>query len=576
MTALAGTRLPAGQTPPEPTSGTDRLTVRRVRRIVSWTVVALLAFLIFYPLLRLVLLSLTPTGDEATSPIANVFTSNDFWQGLRTSVIVVIPASLIAVIVGAVMAWSNTRTDASLGVLGQLIPLTTFVIPHVAIASGWMMLAAPKVGLLTQIPILGPMMPTIYSIPGIIFVLSLTLVPFTFLILQNAFTNLDPALEEASLTSGAGNLRTLAKVSIPALMHAIGGAWLLAMIVGLGEYTIPLILGTPARIDTLSVVTMRLVTASYPARLGEGAVIGLVLLVFTAAIWLIYFRVSKAGRISQISGKASSRGIMKLGPWKPVVRAVTWMYFLLGTILPVIALAIVSLQPFWGAPLSLTNVSTANYKQVFSSESLWSAITNSAMFAAIGALIITIVIAFLTSASKIARQPSADFGLSIVKVPSAIAHLVLAIGVLIAFFGPPFSLGGTAILLIGTYVILFLPHASILGESATNQVRQELVEASETSGGSWWRTQRAVLGPLTAPAFISLYALTFALIAGETSASRILARPGTEVAGFVILQVYDRGLGLGVLAVLATLLALLNLFVVGGLAVVSRNLRRNW
>jgi iron(III) transport system permease protein len=543
-------------------------------------VVAILAFFIFYPLLRLVLLSLTPTAGEKTSPIVNVFTSQDFWQGLRTSIIVVIPASLIAVVVGAIMAWSNTRTDASLGVLGQIIPLTTFVIPHVAVASGWVMLAAPKVGLLSrwteEIPLLGGALPSIYSIPGIIFVLSMTLVPFTFLIMQNAFSNLDPALEEASLTSGAGNLRTLAKVSIPALLHAIGGAWLLAMIVGLGEYTIPLILGTPARIDTLSVVTMRLVTASYPARLGEGAVIGLVLLVFTAAIWLIYFRVSKTGRIAQIGGKAASRGVMKLGPWKPVVRAITWLYFLFGTILPVLGLIVVSLQPFWGAPLSLKNVSTANYDKVFASDSLWSAITNSAMFAAIGALIITIVIAFLTSASKIARQSSADIGLSIVKVPSAIAHLVLAIGVLIAFFGPPFSLGGTAVLLIGTYVILFLPHASILGESATTQVRQELVEASETSGGSWWRTQRSVLGPLTAPAFISLYALTFALIAGETSASRILARPGTEVAGFVILQVYDRGLGLGVLAVLATLLAMLNLLVVGGLAIVSRNLRRNW
>jgi iron(III) transport system permease protein len=241
-----------------------------------------------------------------------------------------------------------------------------------------------------------------------------------------------------------------------------------------------------------------------------------------------------------------------------------------------LALLIVSFQPFWGAPLSLSRLSIINYDKVFASESLWSAITNSAMFAAIGALIITVVIAFLTSASKIARQPSADLGLSIVKVPSAIAHLVLAIGVLIAFFGPPFSLGGTAILLIGTYVILFLPHASILGEAATAQVRQELVEASETSGASWWRTQRSVLGPLTAAAFISVYALTFALIAGETSASRILARPGTEVAGFAILQVYDRGLGLGVLAVLATMLALLNLAVVGGLAVVSRRLRRNW
>lgn len=576
MTALAPART--DRLPGAASSDAVRhaILLRRLRRLGVTAVVVLLAFTIFYPLLRLVLLALSPVADETTTPLVNVFTSDDFWHGLLTSAIVVIPASLIAVVLGAVISWANSRTDASLGAFGLLIPYTSFVIPHVAIASGWAMLAAPDVGLLARVPLLGPLIPNIYSTAGVTFVMSLTLVPYAFLILSNAFANLDPALEEASLTSGAGNMRTLTRVSLPALLPSLGGAWLLAIIVGLGEYAVPLIVGTPAKVDTLSIVVLRLITASYPPRLGEGAVIGLVLLVLTAIIWVVYFRVSRLGRISQIGGKATAQGVMRLGRWRWVPRGITLLFFLLGTVLPVIALLLVSFQPYWGAPIDFATMTLQNFQRVFASSELWPAIRNSAVFAAIGALVVTVIIAFLTSAAKIVRTRSADIGLSIVKIPSAIANLVLAIGILIAFFGPPFNLGGTVALLVGTYVVLFLPHASILGESATGQVRQELIEASETYGGRWWRTQRRILGPLTLPAFLGLYALTFALMAGETSASRILARPGTEVAGFVMLQVYDRGLGLGVLAVLASLLAVLNLAVVGGLALLARWLRSRW
>jgi iron(III) transport system permease protein len=573
MTAVITPPKPSSPADAPVTAGTGRRRTQPSRRIVTVVVVVVVGFAIFYPLLRLVLLAFQPAEGEVGLPLVNVFTSATFWNGLVTSLAIVIPAAAIALIVGAVMAWANTRTNASLGLFGQIIPLSSFVIPHIAITAGWLVIGAPNVGLLSRWI---PFFPNLYSAGGIIFVISLTLVPFTFLILQNALSNLDPALEEASLTSGASTFRTLVRVSLPATAHAIGGAGLLAVIVGLGDYTVVFILGTSARIQTLSLIVVQLVTASYPARLGDGAVIGLVLLVITATVWIVYFRVSKGGRISQIGGKASNFAIMRLGKAKWPVRAITLLYFLLATVLPVIGLIVVSFQTYFGAPITPQSFTLGNFQATFSSPLLWPSITNSAIFAAIGALIITIIIGFLTSAAKITRVSSATFGLSMVKVPSAIAPLVLAIGVLIAFFGPPFNLGGTAVLLVGTYVVLFLPHASILGESATAQVRQELIEASDTSGATWWRTQRSILGPLTAPAFVTVYALTFALIAAETSASRILARPGTEVAGFTMLQVVNEGEPIGTLAVLAVLLAALNLIVVGGLAIVTRNLRRRW
>jgi ABC-type Fe3+ transport system permease subunit len=84
-----------------------------------------------------------------------------------------------------------------------------------------------------------------------------------------------------------------------------------------------------------------------------------------------------------------------------------------------------------------------------------------------------------------------------------------------------------------------------------------------------------VLSPLTAPAFIALVALVFSMMSSEVNASRIIAGPGTVVAGYTIIQVYQVGL-IGQVAVLALFMALLNFAVIGGLTLISRRIRRNW
>lgn len=182
---------------------------------------------------------------------------------------------------------------------------------------------------------------------------------------------------------------------------------------------------------------------------------------------------------------------------------------------------------------------------------------------------------FLTSAAKVAKDPVAQIGLSVVKVPSAIASVVLALGLLLAFFGPPFSLGNTSFLLIGAYLLMFLPHASILGETATALIRQELIDASETSGASWFYTHRCILAPLTAPAFLALIALVFSMMSSEVNASRIIAGPGIVVAGYTVVQVYEVG-KIGQVAMLCLALTVLNFIMISCLMGLGRLVRQRW
>jgi iron(III) transport system permease protein len=544
-----------------------------------WVLVALLAFAILYPLARLIILAFVPDSAFTWTEFSNVFGSAWFGDALRNTAISVVCASALGVTMAAFIAWVNERTDASLGWLGQILPLTPMVVPGVAVGTGWVLLASPDVGFLRRqiekLPALDQLVPAIYSLPGLIFVEMLVLVPFVFLILQNAFRNLDPALEEASLTSGAGNLRTLLVISLPAVRNAIGAALLLGAVVAIGEYSVPVIIATPAKIDILSVRAVQFVTAQFPAAPGSAAVLGLLMLVATVTLWIYYYRISKAGNFAQIGSKPARAAVMKLGAWKWPIRLALILFLMCGAVLPVGALAVVAFQPYWSPTIDFATMGLDNFVRVFEDNELRESVINSARFAAIGAAIAVGIVWILTSAHKISKLQSANVGLAIMKAPATVANVVLGLGMLIAFYGTPFHLGGTAILLIGAYVVITLPYASILGEAATVQIRDELLEASEISGASNWRTQWRILTPLALPGFVAAYALVFAMLAGEVSVSRLLAKPGTLVVGFSVVQVYQTG-SYGQLAVLAILVSGATFVVVAGLMLISRWWRNKW
>jgi iron(III) transport system permease protein len=551
----------------------------RTRTVAMGLTVACLAFAILYPLGRILYLAFTSHGRFTVANLTGTLTAGYFLDALRTTAISVLAATAIAVVAGSFLAWANLRTDASLGWFGQIFPIVPVVIPHIAMASGWVLLATPRAGLLSaqleKIPVIKSLIPSIFSMEGLVFVLGLTLVPYVFLVVQTSFRNLDPALEEASLSAGSGVLRTLVKVSLPAMRQAITGAALLAIIVGTSEYAVPLLIGSPEKNDTLSVYALRFLTAEFPIRLTDAAMLGVIMLVITACIWALYFKVTKAGRFAQISSRSATSGVISLGRWRWPARAIMLGFFVLTCVLPLGALLVVTFQPYWSPNIDVSRFTLSNIKTVFSSPQLAPALSNSARFAAVGALVAVLIVMYLTSASKVAGHRIGDVGLAVVKIPAAIASLVLGIGFVIAFYGKPFYLGGSAVLLVGAYIVIFLPHASILGESATAQVPRQLIEASQVSRASWLRTQLRIMTPLTAQGFVAAYALLFAMMAGEASVSRILAAPGTVVLGFSILQLYDFG-GIGQVAVLATALACLNLLVVGGLISLSQVLRRRW
>ena len=156
----------------------------------------------------------------------------------------------------------------------------------------------------------GPL--NIYSFYGLLLVYTVYQVPYAFMLITAGLRNIDPALEEASRVSGAGLLRTLRKVTLPAVMPSIAGAVLLMAWSGFGLVSIPLVIGTGANIHVLSEQIVR-VLADFPP--DEGVAIGLsaIMIAFVAAAWI--------AQVSSCDGVASRRSPARASARRPSASA---------------------------------------------------------------------------------------------------------------------------------------------------------------------------------------------------------------------------------------------------------------
>jgi len=349
---------------------------------------------------------------------------------------------------------------------------------------------------------------------------------------------------------------TIRSVSLPAIKPALAGGMLLISMVGMGLYSVPAIIATRANIDILSVRIIQSIMNEYPPRTDEAVTLAGILMVFIFAVWTIHRRVTRGGHYSQISGKGNRQSVITLGAWRWPARFLMIVYLLITSILPVLALLIVSFQPFWTPLINFDSFTLSHYTRIlFERQITRSALLNSITLGLLGALT-GMLIAGLFALYIRAKPRLGGIVDSLTKLPSAFSHIVIGIGFLVAFSGPPFHLAGTILILFLAYLILYLPEASIAANSALSQVSNELSEASIMSGAGEGRTFWQVVLPLMLPGMVSGAALVFVLILGELTASYLLAGVRFPVAGFVIIDIWESG-QFGELAALATSVTLL-------------------
>src|SRR6201990_3430375 len=258
--------------------------MRRRFWAASWVVLllAILAFLVIYPLLTLLLGALTDTNPVVDGfrlshlSIANflvVLANPNVAEALFNTLIACGGGTLIAVVIGLAFSWIVVRTNTPFKGFIAAVSMVPLFAPPLVAGIAWVILGSPKTGLInTMFKWAGlDWRVDFYSMWGLIFVFGIYYAPYVYMFTSSALRNMDPSLEEAAEISGASALSTLFTVTFPLIMPAIVSGMLLSFIVMLGIYGIPAVLGAPINLNVLTTYIFKLTNWSPPLYNNAGA-----------------------------------------------------------------------------------------------------------------------------------------------------------------------------------------------------------------------------------------------------------------------------------------------------------------
>src|SRR3982074_2165251 len=203
----------------------DAPAARRTRLDLSWPILIgfalILCALIVLPMSWLVYFSFTDKGSFTLNNFVKLVTDPTFIDPLVTTVILATSSSVICCIVAAPMGWLVARTDMPLRRTVRALVTASFVTPPFLGALAWELLAAPNSGLINKAwrgltgAEMGDHLFDIYTLPGLIFVISCYTFPYVFVLVANALDRIPGDLEDASAILGGRMWTTARRVTLP-------------------------------------------------------------------------------------------------------------------------------------------------------------------------------------------------------------------------------------------------------------------------------------------------------------------------------------------------------------------------
>ena len=359
---------------------------------------------------------------------------------------------------------------------------------------------------------LGEMPLNIYTLPGMIFVQGLALVPTAYLFLSPAFANMDPSLEEAAMASGAGTFALIRRVMLPILWPPILSAAIFLLIVSLVVFDVPGTLGTPARVFVLSSQIYYLVAHS-PAGVplyGQVSALAMLFLAILLLLGFAYHRLTRhAGRYRTITGKGFRPRIFPLGRGRPWAFAAIVLYFLFSVIAPLLILLWTSLMPYqtgvsWAALKLLT---LENHFDFLNNARVIAATRNSLVIAVVSATavaLLSLVVAWMTARLRVPGRQAIDV---LAFIPIAIPGVMIGVALVYVYItlGSVLPIYGTIWIIALAYLTQYLPFGTRATTGVMMQLHPELEEAGATSGAGKLRILRRITFPLVWPAVAAVW-----------------------------------------------------------------------
>jgi iron(III) transport system permease protein len=267
-------------------AGPARIAIRRpLARLAAGTAGWGLAGLLLLPHLTLVLVSFVPIGTWTTEPLPPAYTVrnylalvedpvrvrplvNSIWLA-TVATVAAVGIALAGALLGARRRTAPRRAIEGLLALPWAVPGTVFAI---ALATAFSV-REPLAG---RVVLVG----TLWILPLAYLVRNL---PITSRAITAGVRALDPSLDEAAASLGAGRGRTLRRVTLPLLKPALLAGASLAFVTALGDFVTSIMLYT---YDTRP-ISLEILSSLRQADVGVAAAYGVVLMLVSAAVFAL-------------------------------------------------------------------------------------------------------------------------------------------------------------------------------------------------------------------------------------------------------------------------------------------------
>ena len=484
---------------------------------VKWLIILLIVdFLLLFQMLPLVYMlfkAFFPNGSFSLETIRRLYTYSLNLDAVKNTLVAATMTMIFGTLLAFPLAWLVGRTDLYGRKFFRALFVLTYMVPPYVGAMAWLRLLNPNVGTmnrwlrallhLSNAP--GPL--NVYTLPGMIWVLTSFYYPYAFITISRAMEKMDPSLEEASRISGASPLKTVFTVTLPMMLPSLISGALLVFVSAMSCYGIPSIIGSPGRVHT-------------------------VIILFLSDVVL-----AKRQYIT-VSGKSVQPTLVELRKWRVPLTVLVSLFAVLVILIPFATILLTSFKVDVGkSVLANANFTLTNWKTVFARVETLNSLKNSLLYASVAAtvgIVIACTMSYLLQRTRIRGRKLPDF---MITLGSGTPSVVIALGLIMTMKGNfGINIYNTAYIMIIAYLIKYLMMGMRTVVSAMSQIHVSLEESSQVSGASWLRTMFKITGPLIFPSIAAGWFLIFIPCFYELSMTTLLYSSTTKTIGF---QLYE-------------------------------------
>ncbi|MBN9387507.1 MAG: iron ABC transporter permease [Chloroflexi bacterium] len=516
----------------------------------------LLVLFMLYPLAAIILQSVfpelyapTPSLALDLSPLASVFSNphnylalfNSFWLGLVTSI--------IAGLIGTLLAILMTRTDLPAKKVVDICVWIIFFTPSFMLGEAWSVVFLRGGTLDHYVNLPDGFINAFFSPLGVILILSLKNFPLVYISVVPALRWLGSEFEDAARVAGARLWFAWWRINLPLLLPPILAGTFLVFADAISDFGVSATIAHNANVPLIPYQIYANVD-TFPVNFPLAAAFSFLLFFAIVAAMLIQARIMRSRSFQVISGRTRPARPIQLGVWKIAAVIFTLVIIFLGFVIPFVTSVLMSLLHAYNLGFTADNWTLDNYTKALTigSDSFASLVRTFwlALAAATIATLIGFIVAFVVNRTNLTGHRFLGF---FTLITLGVPGLILAVGYIFAWNAPylkyigiggkGFRIYGTLWILLAAYVGGHLPRTTQLSAGALEQVGQNILDSARVQGAGIFNLLRSVVAPIMRGNLASTWLLMFTSTMFELAASQLLYPPGQPTLPVEVIALFN-------------------------------------